>query len=989
MWFKPKLTIRNSLITGVLATGIAIFAAMRVKLDQGDEFIPQVDTTDGNIPAQITQKIKSTITMLNNKLRKVNLQVNICILRLTTGYNINQASKMIEQNTTRCEDLRHQFLSIQNVFRTYPMRNATIHTHPESATSRSAMASYMQGITFENGWIPYNVSRAKTDQYTGSRYFYTPKDLSMKYQNDKIESNSVIIMTDVDYYADMHAWLSLFKPVLLYTFVPTKMAGTTSEYAYHFDGDEVVFYVKGGASYRHKLWVYEGDTLTTYNKMGDLLVFSVEQRQVPSDENHRYVCLLPVAKVNYPHSELMPTNNNGLKRFHNPGFLYDPITDMLSIQVDAKHQSVELPGKVYEAIKQRIASKTAPPIIADVERILRDANVNDSIIKAPLIFKHVDQELNKNVIFTSTLASYHPLTTNSLTHEDGRAMGESATSNLVYPGAAFPTNSESSEHATVLGRVQRPRNNRTPPRRYATHANDFISQVVRKPGHGTPWTVAQVRAEQDSIGQRARLTAVEHTMSTRTPNRLASFIKAEPYSTANDPRNITTMSPELTTMMSSFTYPFKNEILKKHPWYSPGMTPNEITNRLKDRTVKEGVVVTDYSRFDGSISEWLQKHIVKSTYMRWCSQASKGEFESWFDKVFTQKAKTTHGVLYDPGWGTRSGSPITTDGNTLINAFVIFCANRNLGHDIKTSFYNLGLYCGDDGYTPYEHGLPEAIVDVANDLGLTVDIEHKKEGPYPFCGRLFIDPMVCPDSFQDLKRTLPKLHLVRNGNNSTEQRITNKATGYLVTDAKTPILGTWASKIIELTKMEAKDVTHEEAYKMQHPWPQTNAELILGAVSNHLNMTSIEVNQIVDMIKQTSTLTQFPVIQEWAEETKITAVRGDIIEHASRGHNQQNTPPNDVQNNQCRQDGSRDRQAASTTRRDGSQTQARSAEHRRTNNVLPPLATTRRCSRGQPSNGTYQPPPQIHRQTQEVRVAGTRNQRNPNTHRRAGADRRN
>nr|QKW94219.1 non-structural polyprotein [PNG bee virus 14] len=926
--------------------GYCVYKVIHTEVKPGNEFIPEVQ--DKQIHEQILRPCIQTAKLFALKAR-------IACRSLVKEHTIDYTSRLIDQNTQRPgADHRRAFLNVQNRFQTFPMQSAEAHTHPKSAVSRSAMANHMQMIAHENGWTPYHVSKARTDQFNGSRYYYHPKDLANVYANDRLSDNSVIIMTDVDYYADMPAWLRLGQPILLYTFVPKQCSGRREEYAFYFDGDEVVFDVSGGASYRHKLWNYTGDNICTIDQNGDLLAYTIEQRLIPNDEDHRFICILPTAKVCYPYSLLLDAPQSVLTRYKHLRYLYEPITDQLSIQVSANRQSVELPSRVYEAVKARMLHKTAPPIIADVERILRSAQVPNPEIAAPLLFSHVNLQLEKNVILTTHLVNnFHPIVDDALVTDDGRPSGESATTNLVYPGAAFPTNSEASDMATVEGRVVRPRNTKIPKSEYKTEANNFLSQLIPHTSRGAPWTVAQVHQEQDGVQQRARFETVKHLMSETSSNQLTSFVKAEAYSTANDPRNITTMSPELTTLMSRFTYAFKNEILKKFKFYSPGMKPQEIVDRLLELTTSDGVVTTDYSRFDGSISEWLQKNIVRAAYNRWLTPEYRGEFNTWFDKVFTNHARTANGVHYVPGWGTRSGSPITTDGNTVINAFVIFLAYRSIGYTVKEAFKALGLYCGDDGYTRNATGLATAIHTAASNLGLKVDIEVRNEGPYPYCGRLFVDPSLLPDSFQDLKRTLPKLHLVKNGTMTIEQRITNKAIGYAVTDSKTPILGDWAKTILNITQLTPKNLTHEETYKLEHPWPQTDQEALLTCVMQHLEMTAAEVQSIQTAIVETDTLTSFPVIQEWTPDAKITCVRNGVVEEPSRAHQH---------DNERRQNPRTHRSTANAASRNQRQQRERATP------LLSTMESTNRRRSAESSNRTEEPPSAVRLQVASRRA---------------------
>jgi len=145
--------------------------------------------------------------------------------------------------------------------------------------------------------------------------------------------------------------------------------------------------------------------------------------------------------------------------------------------------------------------------------------------------------------------------------------------------------------------------------------------------------------------------------------------------------------------MSRYVYAFKTDVLLQLDWYGPGKTPVEAIQRFR-AFGENGYVVTDYSRFDGTISQWLQNHVVKAAYCRWICPEERANFVDYFQKVFIRRARSDQGFEYDPGHGTRSGSPITTDGNTMINAFVHYAALRGAGYDKQLAWDNSARNCG-------------------------------------------------------------------------------------------------------------------------------------------------------------------------------------------------------------------------------------------------------------------------------------------------------
>jgi hypothetical protein len=265
--------------------------------------------------------------------------------------------------------------------------------------------------------------------------------------------------------------------------------------------------------------------------------------------------------------------------------------------------------------------------------------------------------------------------------------------------------------------------------------------------------------------------------------------------------------------------------------------------------------------------------------MRWCDPQRRAELKRWFEQVFIQSGTTRNGVRFKPGYGTRSGSPITTDGNTLINAFIMYCALRLLGYSADEAFEKIGLCTGDDGLVPnYAEQMEKVLTEVSFRLGLKIEPVLIPQGePVPFCGRYFVDPTTKNDSFQDPMRTIVKLHLSANKNVTSEQAITNKALGYLTTDSLTPIIGAWADKVTTLTGLTFKGALPEEKYKRSNAWPQSDKEAILAAMAKVCNLLPAEIIQMDQLIRDVTALDQFPVIINTQIQPKLPCVLGDAV----------------------------------------------------------------------------------------------------------------
>jgi hypothetical protein len=269
--------------------------------------------------------------------------------------------------------------------------------------------------------------------------------------------------------------------------------------------------------------------------------------------------------------------------------------------------------------------------------------------------------------------------------------------------------------------------------------------------------------------------------------------------------------------------------------------------------------------------------------MRWANEKDRPLVKQYLAQVFKMQGRTRRGVQFNPGHGTRSGSPQTTDGNTVICGFVVYSALRLLGYTNKQAWELMGLFYGDDGAQPIVDGLKEAIEQVATQVGLKIKIDIIEDGkPVPYLGRYFCDPATSLDSFQDPLRTISKLHLTANKAVTVQQGLVNKACGYWVTDSKTPIIGTWAKRVRDTHGTKIRGATRDEQHKMSNAWPQSNAELIREKMALVLDITTQELVEI-DQAVEEAPLGQIPILLQTRREIKIPACYAGEIQYPVTG----------------------------------------------------------------------------------------------------------
>nr|QYF49991.1 MAG: RNA-dependent RNA polymerase [Zhejiang farmland noda-like virus] len=809
--------------------------------------------------------------------------------------HVMEYSRKLEKSIERKPDLRPRFVPAGDAVEIFSCNS--VHSHPRSAEFRSSANAYLIDAVRRAGYNPYVVSASRRDDEKGSRYFYCVKDFGITYKADPIQDNSALVFTDVDYYACMPDWMCLWKPICMYTLVPTQLNYSNEEFSFHFSGNTVAYHVSGGGKYKHELWDYRGDTVTAIDAEGNLLIFDIEQRRIKGDPQHRLIWLLPRARITdllwvvgteYGLDWAQNLLSRKVVLANNIKTLWEPIDDSLSIGLESSNYSVNINGKLFESIRTRLRYKDSAPYVSDVERMLKEAGHPEHTKDAPILFRCVTEDVlvRPNVVKTGTFpVMYHAIPRNrGLATEDPKPPGQVFGSPLVSQPALFAAKGHNADLACIEGRIEAVRNTKKFPVEYKRYATEFVNLLVPDSivGTGVPISIGEVRELQAKKAQRGRFDRVAPIMSIEAKNEIKSFIKTETYGASKPPRNISTMSPEITIQSSAYSLPMA-EHLKKLDWYCPGKRPSSIVDRLRvvlQMDVDENIEEGDYTCLDGSQSADYSNLLLLPMYMRYFADEHRNGFRRLYKEIYVNKAKTATGVGYKPDMSVRSGSSITTQAGTLDNAFNVYCALRNMGYNPEDAWGRIGAIFGDDSVNANHRGIfREHVEKVAKQLGMIYKSNLRSRGePILFLGRYFVDPLTTNDSFADPLRTIGKLHASGNKSVTPEQAATNKAVGYLTTDAKTPIIGTWAARVIKITGLKFKNGTGEEQYRCSNAWPQRDATTIAEAMAKVLEITLDELKKKDEDIKKADGLDDFPVIFDTCyKHTQPAVVGGDVV----------------------------------------------------------------------------------------------------------------
>lgn len=286
---------------------------------------------------------------------------------------------------------------------------------------------------------------------------------------------------------------------------------------------------------------------------------------------------------------------------------------------------------------------------------------------------------------------------------------------------------------------------------------------------------------------------------------VASFMKKEAGQTLSDPRIISTTPAYVKTFYSTITLALANFAKRHWPWYAFGKTPKAIAQQLADwctSHVKQFVIQTDFSRFDGRVSSFVRV-FEEMVLMRAFGPEFHAQINELHSKQYQQNARTRFGTTYQTLWTRLSGSPETSIFNTMLNALMEYVAQRE--HDPTRSpqevFASLGLKGGDDGIAADLPQAPFFLVASKFGLKLTGECIPRGEPGVKFLARSFGPEVWCGDanSCCDFARTLSKFGLTVNMTGVTPaQKLVAKAAALRLTDPNTPYIQDFTAKVAEM-----------------------------------------------------------------------------------------------------------------------------------------------------------------------------------------------
>lgn len=753
--------------------------------------------------------------------------------------------------------------------------------HAYEAAHRAAAHKLIHSFVASVNREVYELSSShRSHGRRGFHDHYTPRDLEYTRTRDQLNEDDVIVGIDVDYYIDMASWLGRGQPMLLYSMTPSSLTGHLHNTSWDIQNGIMSVTVAGGANYQHQLWDYNHDMLAVTTPLGFRVHCRVDRK--PVDALRSIILVTPVNVERTlswaPGKRIEGHTLERLNTNATPG--YDAMTilsksgKLISVRNSNTATSVTLPHEEVAAMLLRF-KESKMPCIADIQSTLDKLNVTKrspvlAYNAAGILIGFFRGTASLNSVPTVMDFTYNVDTPDlQLTNEAvSRASPDCLPSITVAP-PAIPCRNTSNDAAAVLTRledVKPPANLRLPPD-LDQYMDEFkqltLAEASVEMGSLTPTSFDDVIQCQSRPAQRQKnaITSAEPLPagSETKECKVSAFIKAEAYASPKDPRNISATDPVHTLQLSAYTYIVKSAILKRTNWYCPGKTLPELAAALSrycgllefsGHTLAE----TDYSRYDGTISKALRSAVEEKFYDGLFATANDNKI--CIDRIraeYTAKARTGAGPYQTHG-SRLSGSPLTTDGNTLIGAFVDYYMLRTtMQMEPGLAYGFIGLHFGDDGLSINVPGATK----IASSFGLKLKLIERKPGDaVGFLGRIFPNPWATTDSLQDPERVWPKINLRLNGGNMDTQRA--RWLAYSQSDKHTPLLSAYCLKALALTGGIPTnfDPDKSEIYLFratQSVWPSQPSQLI----ADHERMaTGADVEHCLRLVREATTIDQ-------------------------------------------------------------------------------------------------------------------------------------
>lgn len=709
------------------------------------------------------------------------------------------------------------------------------HTHGLSAADRSTVSLFAEMYADSIGLVPYFYQRSFADVRkgrAGSRDHYWAKDLTCPESFYDPPPNALLVLIDVDPYVEMPEFMTTnFLPILIYTFQPKAVSAVDGEVAYTFLADgQATYSVTGGGKYTHKVWNYSQDHCIVTNGprsfFNPLPISSawLIDRQACAD-HHEVILLTPIARIaTQPFFLRREIQGSPLTRFA-------PVDgDFLRLQFHAVAGFTVSTGRVGGHAQATVTKQVDEAIASSARttKIFTLAHVEQHMegkqrVAAQILFEYHQQRTPKylSTAYPLEASVHHYQYESSRGYDFDAKPAQSPFMHPIIPGAYIPQRCRGNEEAAVRERVTNVASTIQPDTFTLGLMREFAEMLIPEPHRLHPGSLEEVWERQDRPTQRAIIDKANSLAFLKRTNQF--FMKAESYGTTKPPRVISTVNPKDKVSYSQIIYAF-GAVFDDQPWYAFSKKPSEIAARVAAvcSGAKSHVLNSDLSKFDGRLSPLLRQLELMLLQRAFHSDYADMIYEL-HSSQYGLPSYGPFGTNFAAGTARMSGSPETARMNTLCNTFIVFIALRMSRQDpqylspfltAQQAFQRLGIYGGDDGLTADVS--VEMLTQAAARVGQKTTCEPIQVGDLgvKFLARIY-GPLVWfgnPSSCCDLPRQLVKFHVSGHLDVTPERKLMEKARSFYLSDANTPVLGSYCSAILSCTEEGTAKLPEPEVF---------------------------------------------------------------------------------------------------------------------------------------------------------------------------------
>lgn len=809
--------------------------------------------------------------------------------------------RVIVNNTKRA--FKYNAFPLDNYVQEFTRRNDNGHAISGSVRDNATMI--MRQFALKSGLDIYEINPSTvTDKGEGDYSHHVAQDLHADLKRTPLSKNHVVAMTDVDYYIEDPDYFAKHNIFMLYSFNPVNVSGIDGDCSFKILANDLVqFNVGNGGSWTHKVWDWAAPgefiefTKKKCNMFQRFLGFfgfdNVLYHKVyvwrPWDNmpDRCFIMLTPLFECTinryFPrdikcrklkHVKFSDNARPGWNTItsHNTNLRYE---DQKELESRGSTMSISF-GRAGDDVCARL-DKNDYDLLMGVKTVQTVANrmrimQYEETRTLPLFLQYYEGTItaSQNLATARYMKSVQQSTPVVYMPAEGVDVEPTTTFRKISPSILNEEDlvpnlkSELVFNEVIKKRVTSQRNDVVPPLVYTEYAEEFMNCVLKgvDKHKGLKYDVDTTYEKLDKPTQKALSALLAEAFDLEPKIKISSFIKKEPCK--KTPRIISGFGDFLFILkLSAFTLAFRDEVLHNENnshWFTPGKTPTAIAESIQQYAVSSGALTeNDFDNMDGTVSAFLHTIVMSAPILKWVDSRDRDELMTLLNGMIYCKAKSKlFNIKYDPGVGVKSGSPTTCDFNTILAAFIMYCAIRMTEGKMLTPsecFARIGPCFGDDSV--FESKYTDKLHLVVKQVGMSIkSANYDEEKGLGFLGRIYIDPYNTITTIQDPVRTLRKIHITgRPKQIPLEVAAYDRLTGYLSSDKLTPIISTYCQMVInyvsntKVFKSDKKrerrgDKDSEKSYWTRlgegNSWPQYEKDrpLMFNIIASRLGIST-------------------------------------------------------------------------------------------------------------------------------------------------------